>query len=145
MGQLSYLASTLVIGAVLVAIGVAVSARRQRRGTVSTDGGQPTAGRMQRVAGDPLVWSLAFFLLVAAGVGGTLLIVTGMTLPVVPSSFGTILLGLLALAVLVYCCWGFYHAARHRGLHKPAALAVAAWTAGILFVLVIVLKLLEIV
>ncbi|MFD1588038.1 hypothetical protein ACFR9U_13710 [Halorientalis brevis] len=145
MGQLSFAASGLVMGGLLVAIGVTATRRRGTDRPVRTDGGQPATGRMQRVAGDPLVWSLAFLLLVAAGVGGTLLVVTGMALPIVPSGFGTLLVGLLAGAVLVYLCWGFYHAARYRGLHRPAALAVAAWVAGLLFVLGIVFRLLEIV
>jgi len=38
-----------------------------------------------------------------------------------------------------------YHSSRYRGLHRPAALAVAVWTAGLFFVLGIVLRLLEIV
>lgn len=145
MGLFSYITSALVMGGLLVVIGVAMATRRRHDRSVRTDGGQPAVGRMQRAAGDPLVWSLAFVLLAAAGVGGTLLIVTGVTLPVVPPGFGSLLVGISAAAVLVYLCWGCYHASRYRGLHKPAALAVAAWVAGSLFVLAIVLRLMELV
>ena len=141
MAQFTSLASALAMGVGLAAIAVVWSRRRERP---APDGGEPVTGRLHRVAGDPVVWSLAFLLLVAAGVGGTLLIVTGVSLPGTPPGMGATLLGLLAGAVLAYLCWGFYHTSRHRGLHRPAAIAVAAWVAGTMFVLGVVLRLLEV-
>ncbi|MFB6143631.1 MAG: hypothetical protein ABEJ30_09860 [Halorientalis sp.] len=58
---------------------------------------------------------------------------------------GLLLVGVLAGAVLLYLHWGVYAAVRHRGLHRPAALAATAWAAGSLFLAVVTLRLLELV
>lgn len=146
MVQLSYLAGTVIMGALVVAIGLSVSSRSQQRDRAErSEGGESALAWLRQAADNPAVWSLGFFLLVAVSVGGTLLFATGMTIPGVPSSLGVLLVGVFVGAVLAYLCWGVYYSARHRGLHTPAALAAALWMVGLLFVSGIVLRLLEII
>lgn len=136
MSQLTLLASTAVMGVLLIGTVLAVSRQDWKR--VLPDGGQPANSGVSLDTGNPAVWSVAFLLLVAATLGGTLLLVTD-TIPVAVAA------GIIALPIPMYIVWGAYDAARQRGLHQPAALAAAAWMAGMLFTVGVVLRLLEIV
>lgn len=139
MAQFSLLASTLLMGALVVAAALGIRAVGQQRTHVGATVGQP-AGAMQRVAGSPIAWTVGFLVLVVAGLGSALLYATGTSVaPAVPQMW---LVGVLVGVVVLYLLWGVYHSARYRGFQPPAAIATAAWLVGTLVVAVITLQLL---
>ncbi|WP_247005756.1 hypothetical protein [Halorientalis litorea] len=140
MVQSTLLASTLLMGLLLAATVVAVRSFGPRR-THAVPATNEGAATLRRVAGSPVAWTVTFLALSAVGVAGVLLFVTGGSLlPSVPG-LGLWLVGVLAGVVLLYLVWGVYHAVRYRGLHRPAALAAAAWMVGMLVVAVVSLRL----
>lgn len=142
MVQFSLLASTLLMGVVLVVAVVAVRTAGTRRTHAVTDSGE-LATTVEGIARSPTTWTVAFLALSAIGVGGALLFVTGASpVPSIPG-LGLWLVGVLVGVVLSYLVWGVYHAVRYRGLHRPAALAAAAWTVGMLVVALVSLRLLD--
>jgi len=138
MVEFNFLTSTAVMGVILVVTVLVIAGRSRLR--TAPEGGQPPNRRLRTLANSPAGWSVGFLLLVGIALGGTVLYITN---TVVPTIVSALLIGLLTLSVLGYLLWGVYDAARHRGLHAPAGIAAAAWMAGMLFVLGVVLRLLE--
>jgi hypothetical protein len=143
MVDVTLLASTALMGALLVGTAVVLASRGSPRSYAVPVGGDRSLGAsVGRAAESPTTWVVAFLAVTGAALAGTVLYITETSLP---AGVGIALLGTVAGGVVVYFAWGFYHATRHRGLQTPAALAAAAWAFGMLFLLVVVLRLLEMV
>lgn len=85
---------------------------------------------------NPITWIVAFFLTVAAVIGGIFLFATG--------SIGvssTVLLGGVGALVVVYLVGGTYLMARQRGHSNAAAVFESATASGAVFLLVVVVNL----
>jgi hypothetical protein len=144
--QVSILASSVLMGAVLLGLGVALATYGPRRRAVpAIAGSTPSPGAVRRVASSPTAWMAGFLLLVAATAGGALLFLTNPGVVAIPGGAVTLLFGSFALAVACYFVWGVYHNSRYRGLHPPAAAAAAVSMAGMLLIGLIVLALLELI
>jgi len=143
MAQVTLLASSVVLGLLVVAV-VVLTSRWRSRG-YAYDGGPETEGSLlERAASNETVWIVAFLALVGIALGGAVFYVSGTSVPV-PGGAGLLLAGLLGTIVLAYFFWGVYHSSRYKGLHRPAALAVTAWMIGMAVVGLVVLRLVGVV
>lgn len=145
MAQVTQLAGSVVLGILVVAI-VILTARWRTRGYAPDSGTErETEGSLLgRAASNETVWIVAFLALVGVALGGAVLYVSGASVPI-PGGAGLVLAALLGTIVLAYLFWGVYHSSRYKGLHRPAALAVTAWTVGMAVVALVVLRLVGVV
>jgi len=143
MVQVSLVASTVLMGVILLAVAVALATYGPRRKHAVTTGGASASGTARRVAESPAAWIGVFLLLTAVATAGAILFVVepAVSVPGGPMA----LLGVIIVAVLGYLVWGTYQSSRYRGLHRPAALAVAAWAVGTLVLIAVALRLMEII
>lgn len=149
MAALTYLASTVLMGLVLLAVAAAVVSGRHWRGYRPTLGGEK--GRfafLSDLARSTTVWILAFLaagLLVGGGavlaLGGSL-VGTGEIPPGVQQTGGALVLGLAGVSIFLYLFYGSYRVARSHGLQRAAAVMVGSWALGLLAVVGVALKLL---
>lgn len=142
MAATSFLVSSLIMGALVVAIGFGVVRGRKWRARtqVGTEhdelwlfrAGDWLSGAIRK----PWAWGIAFVALIAVFGGGTLMLLSG-------QSWALLAMGAAAgLVVSVYLFYGAYASIRMRGLGNAAAAAAGSWAVGSLFLLVLVVKLL---
>lgn len=140
----TFLVSSLVMGVLVVALALVASRWRSWR-TGPMDAGahdEPwlfrAGARVGSFARTPAAWGVAFAALLLVFGGGTLLLLTG--------QFGTAaLLGMAVAGGLVvggYLFYGTYASARMHGLGNAASVAAGSWAVGLLFLLVLTVKLL---
>jgi hypothetical protein len=138
-----YLASTLLMGVVLVGVAVAVGRLAPGR-AVPTPRREPGEGRVaavgeaaEGVAGSPAAWVVLFLGLVVAFGAGTVLALQGAA-----AGVGRLLLGGFTLVLAVYGLSGVYGSLRGLGRPRSEAVAVTAFTVGLLGVLAVTARLL---
>lgn len=144
MAQVALLLSSL-IGILLLGVVAALIGRGSRGYTlparITSEEGEPS--RFARAARSPAVWTLAF-VGAALGLAGAALAFVG----VISLPEGTRAVAGLALAagtgllLLFYVFYGTFASARARGLGSSQAAALGSWMIGLLFVVIIALKLL---
>lgn len=138
-----YLASTLLMGLVLVAVAVAVgwvapgravpTPRREPHGTRLAAVGDAAEG----VATSPAAWVVLFLGLVVAFGAGTVLALQGAA-----AGVGRLLLGGFVLVLAAYGLSGVYSSLRGIGRPRSEVVAVIAFTVGLLGVLAVTARLL---
>jgi len=137
MVEVAYVASSVLMGALVVAIVVAsLRLREWHDYTPPVDPGD--SGWLHGLADSPTVW-IAVFLLLSVGFGGaTVLYVSG----ALPAGVLLPVLGAAAFLVVVgYLFVGAYSSARSRGRPTSQAVAEGTMLTGFLFVLAIAAKL----
>lgn len=134
----SYLASTVVMGMVLLALALAFGRANPRRSYRAVR----TVGVAERTRPSRRRWETlsagALLLVVAVAVGG--LLVAGAT-DALQDNAWMAAGGLLGLAVVGYLAWGVHHSVRFRGRPNSVAVGVSLWALGLLFVAVVAVKL----
>jgi len=138
-----YLASTLLMGVVLVAVAVAVGRVAPARSvpTPRREPGEPllvTVGdAAEDVATSPAAWVVLFLGLVVAFGAGTVLALQGAA-----GGVGRLLFGGFLLVLAVYGLSGVYGSLRGIGRPRSEVVAVVAFTVGLLGVLAVTAQLL---
>ncbi|MFB6303286.1 MAG: hypothetical protein ABEH78_10565 [Haloferacaceae archaeon] len=147
MAQVALLLSSL-IGILLIGVIAALIGRGSRGYSlperVTSEEGEPSP--LVRAVRSPAVWTLAF-VLAALGLAGAALAVAGIV-PLSPgatAAAGGALAAGAGLLLLFYIFYGTFASARARGLAKSQAAMLGSWAVGLLFVVVIALKLLGVV
>lgn len=149
MAPLAFLASTLLMGVLLLAIVVGLMrARDWQRSPAGASGGgtiqsvaetDPLSGMMDRES----LWVAAFLVLVLVFSGSAVLFVSDIPLPglgevdIVPA-----LAGAFGLMLTGYLSYGIYVSARSRGRSSAMAAMISAWIIGLLFLVGLTVKLL---
>ncbi|WP_435347533.1 hypothetical protein [Haloarchaeobius sp. HRN-SO-5] len=136
---MSYLVGISSVMAVfLIAVAVAVTRRRGWYNYAPDIGGGTSM--VQDLAGNPVVWTLSFLLVVGGLLGGVVVFVSGTPQQ---QAFGGALLAVLGGLLFVgYIAFGTYHSSRSRGLTSAVSAMVSAWALGSLLVLAITASLL---
>lgn len=144
MAQSMFLLSVLT-GTVLVALVAFLNARGWRQYTPATLGlrpGQADRSPLTALAGNPTVWVVAFLGAILLFGGATVAFVSGGSVPEsVVQSAGVVLVVGTAVVAVSYLFFGTFMAARGRGVSNAAAAALGSWALGLLFILVLVVKL----
>jgi hypothetical protein len=146
MAPLTYIASTVLTGLVVVALVVALARSREWRSAAATTGAVRTSRAsavttITDTARSPLGWTVAFLVLVFGIGGGALAFVTG-AIPTAVSQVAGVALMLAAGAVMGgYLFWGVYHSARYRGIKSAQATGTGLWVLGMLLIVAIVVRL----
>lgn len=139
-----YLASTLIMGALLVAA-LAASARSGRRAPVRrglVDHRGTTSRTPVPDAGVPTAWILLFLLVALFAGGTTLLFVGGIGAPeAIRNAAGPALAALGGAVIAAFLFAGVYTSGRSWGLRRAGATAAGLWAAALLFLTAIVLQL----
>jgi hypothetical protein len=147
MAQIAFLLSSL-IGILLIGVVAALIGRGSRGYSlperVTSGEGEPSL--LVRLARSPAVWTLAF-VVVTLGLAGAALAFTGVVAisPGAEAAAGIALAVGAGLLVLFYLFYGTFASARARGLGSSQAAALGSWAIGLLFAVVIALKLLGLV
>ncbi|MFB6088114.1 MAG: hypothetical protein ABEJ85_06295 [Haloarculaceae archaeon] len=138
-----YLASTVVMGLLIVGIVVLMRERPWHRyspqaayGQLRAGGDRPTSA-LHRLAARPGVWTVAFVLLALGLMAGTTVYVSGSG----PALSGPVLIAGLAGLVVLYLVGSIYFVLREHGRPTAQAVGASVVTLGVLFVLGIALKL----
>jgi len=134
----AYLASTVLMGVLAaVVVGWMLRSRGWYRYSPSAAGSAPGTGsesgwaRLDRAAGRPTTWAVAFLLLVAAAGAGLLAYIGG---PVESQPLvGQLIAAGGGLLLVSYLLFGVYLAATRRGHPRSMAVAESAVVAGTLF------------
>lgn len=136
MVEFSPIASTVLMGALLIAVVAVVTrsrsrhpsllARRAAGGGLTSTGGTPVS---ERVANSRLSWVASFVLVTFGALGAVLVVVT--------EGGSTAQLGGAAVATLVGLLLGTYVVARNAGLKNAWATMVTALVVGILLLVAI--------
>lgn len=139
MVAITYLASTLLMGLILLAlVAVVVWGRNWRRTSPST----AEADAFGRLLGSSTTWTLVFVVVALGAAAGAVALVGGVGFEV-PSE--TIVLGLAGAFLLllgVYLFGGVYASARSKGMGRAPAVGLGSAVLGLLFLGLIVLQLL---
>lgn len=142
MSSSAYVASTLVMGFVLVALAVALARGWNWREYVVGNGERDPAEMLRSAASNPTVWVLAFLLFSLVAGGGAILFVSGSSIP--PALRQGAVLAIIALTAVLtfgYIFWGTYQSTRYRGLDNAEATLAALMACGMLFIVTVVVKL----
>jgi len=138
MVEITFALGAVFLGALLLGTVAMTRMSREWRESVTDI---ETESLLSRLNG-PTGWSVLFFVFIALAVAVSVLGVSGAT---IPGGALVVVGGLFGFAIVVFILWGVYSAMRHRGLHKPAALAATSWAVGMLVLGIISAKLLGIV
>jgi hypothetical protein len=148
MAEIGYLASGLLMGALLVAVVAALGRVRERPAVPApaSGDGRETVGPLDGVtaaAGDvaasPTAWVVLFLVLVVGFGGATFAAVAGAT---VPGGLGVALIAAFAGIIGIYGLASVYGSLRGFGRPRAEAVAVSAFAVGLLGVLAITARLL---
>lgn len=134
-----YVVSAMVTTLVVLAVVGGVLRSGRWRG-YSLGGPDTFWPRLRGAAASPIVWSLLFLTLLLVFGGGTVLFVSGVSVP----GAGVAGIGLAAAAVVVFAAGlfiGVYGAARSGGRSAALGVAEGSFLVGLLFVVVIAAKL----
>jgi len=146
MADVTFLVSTALMAIAVVAIAAASSrwgaSRRYevRLGaSAAASGGAAGAVSRRLAAASTSVWTAGFLALVVLATAGVAVFLgepsTRATLgPPIAVAFGTV--------AFVYLVGGVYHGVRLRGRARSEAVAIAAWTVGLVFLVAMALNLL---
>ncbi|WP_380678668.1 hypothetical protein [Salinigranum sp. GCM10025319] len=144
MAQSMFLLSVLT-GAVLVALVVFLNARGWRQYTPAGLGfRERERSSLSAATENPTVWVVAFLAAILVFGGATVAFVSGGTSGISDSmvqTAGIVLAVGTAVVAVGYLFFGTFIAARGRGLGNAAAVALGSWALGLLFVVVVVVKL----
>lgn len=157
MAEISYLSSTLLMGLFLIAILVIIARLRIESGASAATGERSTSAELPDVpAGDlasshrqpatdtetPLSWVVGFLVVVLVVVAGAALFLGGVSLSASNTRLAGIVLALVLGGLLGgYLFSGVYLSVRSHGRVRSEATGVALWILGLLFVLLIAVKL----
>jgi len=146
MASLTYIASTVVTGLIVVALAVALARGREWRSAAPTPGAVRTGGTsavttLTETARSPLGWTVAFLVLALAIGGGTIAFVTGAIPTAVSQALGVALVLVAATVMGGYLFWGVYHAVRYRGIGSAQATGTGLWVLGMVLIVAIVVRL----
>lgn len=134
---------SVLTGIVLVAMVAFLSGRGWRQYTPAPLGGSTRRDRPTLVglAGNPTVWVITFVAAIAVFGGATVMFVGGGVSESAVEMGGAVLLVATGLVTVGYLFFGTFIAARGRGLGNAAAAALGSWVLGLLFIVVLVVKL----
>lgn len=135
-----YLASAVLFGVALVALGVALARSRDWQVYAPTTEERDGFDVAEATMASETTWLWAFFLL-ALGVGAAAVLYVAVPAGVVRRT-AWLAMGLVT-AVLFggFAFWGTYESVRHRGVESAAAALAGLWLVGSLFVVAVVVKL----
>ena len=139
MAEIPDVASTVLMGLLLVAVAVAVAYGREWR-TYSPFGGDDDAfTTISKATASPTTWIVSFLLLVLGFGGTTLLYVTssGTTQELALVALGA----LIGIALAFFLFMGVYRSVRGHGRSTAEAVGAGAWALGLLLVVAIAAKL----
>lgn len=130
-------------GLVLVATVVFLSGRGWRQYTPAPIGGsaRDDGSAVVELAENPTVWVLAFLAAIGVFGGATIAFVGGGVSESTIQLGGIVLLVAGGLVAVGYLFFGTFIAARGRGLGNAAAAALGSWVLGLVFIVVLVVKL----
>jgi hypothetical protein len=134
------LVGSLLFGLLLVGIAAYLSGHGWRRYAPLLE---RTDGRsdLRRALDSPVVWTLAFLAVaVAAGVA-VVAFVAGEVSQGIQQMAGVFLVAGTVIGLTLYLFYGTFVSARNRGLKSSQAAAMGSWAIGLLFIVVVVLKL----
>ena len=139
----STLLLSVVAGVVLVATVAFLSSRGWRQYAPAALGvrGGSDHSRLGELAGNQTVWVLAFLAAIVIFGGGTVLAVGGGPSAEIAQMAGLVLVTAAGAVAIGYLFFGTFMAARGRGLGNAAAAALGSWVLGLLFIVVVVVKL----
>jgi hypothetical protein len=138
MAETAYLTSSLLTGALLLAVWVLVLRMENWRYYEPSNDGRENS---RADAGDSIgAWVAGFLGLALVVGGGAVLLVSDASLAAAVGSW-VALVALFGVLLGAYLLWGTYSSARFRGLPSAHAALVSAWLFGILSVAVIAIKL----
>ncbi|WP_049902189.1 hypothetical protein [Halococcus agarilyticus] len=146
MAPLTYIASTLVTGLIVVGLVAALARSREWRSAAATPGAVRTGGTsavttLTETARSPLGWTVAFLALVLVIGGGTIAFMTGAIPTAVGQALGVALVLVAATVMGGYLFWGVYHSARYRGIGSAQATGTGLWVLGMVLIVAIVVRL----
>jgi hypothetical protein len=139
----STLLLSVVAGVVLVATVAFLSSRgwRQYAPAALSTGGERDHSLMTELAGNQTVWVLAFLAAIVVFGGGTVMAVGGGPSAEMAGTAGLVLLAAAAAVAVGYLFFGTFIAAKGHGLGNAAAAMLGSWVLGLLFIVVLVVKL----
>ena len=139
----SILLLSVLAGVVLVAIVAFLNSRgwRQYAPAALAAGGGRDRSVMTELAGNQTVWVLAFLAAIVVFGGGTVLAVGGGPSAEMAQTAGIVLLAAAGGVAIAYLFFGTFLAAKGRGMGNAAAAAIGSWVLGLLFIVVLVVKL----
>ncbi|MFB6148068.1 MAG: hypothetical protein ABEJ48_00230 [Halobacteriales archaeon] len=143
--------STLLMGAIVLAVAVLIMRLRAWRASPTPHGGgdggtggfsSAVADGLVKLARDPMGWTLAFVVTILLFGGATLVFAGWVSVPpALQGTLGLLIGGLFGLLFVIYIFAGTYLAARSRGLANSMAVAVGSWVVAMLFLAALALKL----
>jgi hypothetical protein len=144
MVNLTYVASTLLMGLFLASVAVALARLGDRRVAPLPAGGAAGAsssgyGTLGALARRQSVWVVAFLLFATGVVAGVVLYLQGDAAAAGDAGFG--LAAAAALALVGFLASGTYLTVRSRGRSTAEAIAVGLWALGLLLIAVVALNL----
>jgi hypothetical protein len=142
MAQITYIASTVLMGLLVAGVLATILSRTRWRDYEDAGVGPGATERMQEVLSSPTTWMVGFLALVALFGVGAVIAVGGMSLPAGSASMAGVGLavffaGLLGLLIFL----GAYTASRSRGHPSSFAAAEGAGLLGMFVLVAIVVKL----
>lgn len=134
---------SVLAGVVLVATVVFLSGRGWRQYTPAPVGSaaRDDGSAVVDLAENPTVWVLAFLTAIAVFGGATIAFVGGGVSESAIQLGGIVLLVAGGLVAIAYLFFGTFIAARGRGLGNAAAAMLGSWVLGLVFIVVLVVKL----
>jgi hypothetical protein len=146
MASLTYLASTALMGGLLLAVVVYLLGAREWYHYTPTPAGAGSGdvfASTARVVRSPVTWTVSFLVFVFAVAGAGMAFVAGPEVEFVdPGLMGAVLSGLAAILLVVYLFGGTVYLAKSRGLSDATATALGTALIALLFIGVIFLRLL---
>jgi hypothetical protein len=146
MASLTYMASAVLMGGLLLAVVVYLLGAREWYHYTPAVAGAGTGDvftSTARVVRSPVTWTVSFLVFVAAVVGAGMAFVAAPEVEFVdPGLTSMALTGLAALLLVIYLFGGTVYLAKSRGFGDAAATAFGAGVITLLFIGVVFLKLL---
>lgn len=139
MAEIPDVASTVLMGLLLVAVAAALAYGREWRTYSPLGEDEDAFTTITKATASPTTWIVAFLLLVLGFGGTTMLYVTssGAT-----QELALVVLGaLIGIALAFFLFMGVYRSVRGRGRSTAEAVGAGAWVLGFALVTVIVVKL----
>lgn len=139
MAAITYLASTLLMGLVLLAIVVVVARSRNWR---RTSPGVEPGDAFSRLLASPTTWVIVFAVAALGAAAGAVAVVGGAGVEVPGETVVLALAGTFFLLLAVYLFAGVYASARSKGMGRAPAVGLGSAVIGLLLLGLIVLQLL---
>ncbi|WP_129113440.1 hypothetical protein [Halegenticoccus tardaugens] len=140
MAQMVYFVSTVLMGAILIAVAIGLSRGANWRRDRSTERWGASESITRTVRSQTL-WISSFLLLVFVLAGSVVVFVNPEAPAQIRGAMVFVLAGAGLSALGAYLAYGIYASARYRGWKSAQAAAASAWILGLLFVLAVVVKL----